>query len=98
MTSPSRVEKPGFGQLRWLAVILGLTAAFIFMVLSIADGLSVSAKHPHPVSTAPITSGQADGKAAQPVTKPIVPAKAIDPDATYFIGTGDGSAGNWTGP
>jgi hypothetical protein len=96
MTSPSYIDKPGFGQLRWRAVILALTAALTVIVVSVAEKLSAPAKHPH--AAAAVVSGQAEAKAARPVTKPIVPAKAIDPDSAAFIGTGDGSAGYWTGP
>lgn len=96
MTSPSDVYKPGFGQLRWRAAILGVTAAVTIIVLSVADRLSAPAKNPH--AAAAVTSGQAEAKAARPVTKPIVPAKPVDPDSAAFLGTGDGSAGYWTGP
>jgi hypothetical protein len=96
MTSPSDVDKPGFGQLRWRAAILGVTAALTIIVFLVADKLSAPAKHPR--AAAAVISGQAKAKAGQPVTKPIVPAKPIDPDSAAFIGTGDGSAGYWTGP
>ena len=96
MTSPSDVYKPSFGQLRWRPVILALTAALTIIVLSVVDKLSAPAEHPR--AAAAVISGQAQAKAGQPVTKPIVPAKAIDPDAAAFIGTGDGSAGYWTRP
>ena len=97
MTSPSDAGKPGSGKLGCLAVILGLTAASTFIILSTGGELS-SAKHPDVVATTAIASGQAEGKAAQPVTMPIVPAEAIDPNPTYFIGTGDRSNGSWTQP
>ena len=96
MTSPSDVYKPGFGQLGWRAVILALTAALTIIVLSVADKLSAPAEHPR--AAAAIISGQAKANSGQPVTKPIVPAKPIDPDFAAFIGTGDGSAGYWTRP
>jgi hypothetical protein len=88
------VARPGFGQSGRRAVILALAAASTIIVASVADKLSAPA---NPQATA-IISGRAEAKAARPVTKPIVPAKAIDPDAAAFIGTGDGSAGYWAGP
>jgi len=96
MTSLSNAYKPSFGQLGWRAVILALTAASTIIVLSVGDKLSAPTEHPR--AAAAVISGQAQAKAGQPVTKPIVPAKAIDPDAAAFIGTGDGSAGYWTRP
>ena len=95
MTSPSDVYKPGFAQLGWPAAILALTAALTIIVVSVAEKLSAPAKHPRAADA--IISGQAKAKSGQPVTKPIVAAKPIDPDAAAFIGTGDGSAGYWTG-
>ena len=96
MTSRSDIDKLGFGQFGWQAVILALTAALTIIVFSVADKLSAPAKHPR--AAAAIVSGQAKAKSGQPATKPIVPAKPIDPDSAAFIGTGDGSAGYWTGP
>ena len=96
MTSPSDIIKPSFGQLRWRPVILALTAALTIIVLSVVDKLSAPAEHPR--AAAAIIPSQAKAKSGQPVTKPIVPAKAIDPDSAAFIGTGDGSAGYWTWP
>jgi hypothetical protein len=29
---------------------------------------------------------------------PIVPAPVIDPNPSFFVGTGDGSNGSWTRP
>ena len=96
MTSPSDVYKPSFGQLGWRAVILALTAALTIIVLSVADRLSAPAEHPR--AAAAMISVPAKAKSGEPVTKPIVPAKPIDPDSAAFIGTGDGSAGYWTRP
>ena len=96
MTSPSDIDKRGFGQLRWWAVILALTAALTTIAVSVADKLSAPAKHPR--AAAAIISGQAKAKSGQPATKPIVPAMPLDPDSAAFIGTGDGSAGSWTKP
>ena len=96
MTSPSDVYKPSFGQLGWRAVILALTAALTIIVLSVVDKLSAPAEHPR--AAAAIISVPAKAKSGEPVTKPIVPAKPIDPDSAAFIGTGDGSAGYWTRP
>jgi hypothetical protein len=89
------VARPGFGRRGRRAAILALATALTIIVASVADKLSAPARHPQATA---ITSGRAEAKAARPVTKPIVPAKAIDPDAKAFIGTGDGSAGYWAGP
>ena len=89
------VARPGFGQSGGRAAILALAAALTIIVVSVADKLSGPANHPQATA---IISGRAEAKAARPVTKPIVPAKAIEPDAAAFIGTGDGSAGYWAGP
>ena len=96
MTSPSNVYKLGFGQLGWRAVILALTAALTIVVLSVAGRLSAPAEHPR--AAAAMISAPAKAKSEQQATKPIVPAKPIDPDSAAFIGTGDGSAGYWTRP
>ena len=95
MTSPSHIDEPGLGQLHWRAVILAVTAALTIIAVSVADKLSAPAKHPRAADA--IISGQAKAKSGQAVTKPIVAAKPIDPDSAAFIGTGDGSAGYWTG-
>lgn len=78
MTSPSDVYKPSFGQLGWRAVILALTAALTIIVLSVADRLSAPAEHPR--AAAAMISVPAKAKSGEPVTKPIVPAKPIDPE------------------
>ena len=89
------VARPGLGQSGGRATILALAAALTIVVVSVADKLSAPANHPQATA---IISGRAEAKTARPVTKPIVPAKAIDPDAAVFIGTADGSAGYWATP
>ncbi len=76
------------GLLATVTILTVLSAVVTIKAFSFAT----TSAAPKPVTMSARTSASA------PTTMAIVPASAIDPSTSLFIGTGDGSNGSWVRP
>jgi hypothetical protein len=78
--------------------ILGLAVAVGLLGLVAADLCLSTAAHPLETSQVSSINDHAVPAVARPAMMDIIPAPVIDPDAEFFLGTGDGGAGAWVRP